>query len=154
MNAPPSPIPKGLFLTLLCGESMPQVDRAKVHQAAASSFVGEFPLRYQMAECGAWPVEAAPTSLYQPVRSGVPALLLTGEMDNTTPPAYAERVASGLSHSRVIRLPWRSHNDGDSCVMGLIEAFLMSGDHARLDTSCVTNTPPIVFRLSGAAIMK
>jgi pimeloyl-ACP methyl ester carboxylesterase len=151
-NAPPSPIPKGLFLTLLCGESMPQVDRTRIGQATSSTFVGEFPLRYQIAECGVWPIEPAPARLYEPVRSDVPVLLLTGELDNTTPPVYADHVAAMLSRGRVVRLPWRSHNDGDSCVMSLIEAFLIAGDHTALDTSCVTGTQPITFRLSGNAL--
>lgn len=151
MNAPPSPIPKGLFLTLLCGESMPQVDRSQIGRATSSSFVGDFPLRYQVAECSTWPMEPAPARLYEPVRSDVPVLLLTGDLDNTTPPAYAERVAATLSQSHVIRLPWRSHNDGDACVTGLIGSYLAAGDHRSLDTSCVTGTKPIGFRRPGAA---
>ncbi len=152
MNAPPSPIPKGIFLTLLCGESMPQVDWAKIRPATSSTFVGEFPLRFQMAECIAWPTASAPAHLYEPVRSDVPVLLLTGEFDNTTPPTYAERVASTLSRGHVIRLPWRSHNDIDPCVAGLIGSFLAVGDHRPLDTSCVSGTRPIEFRLGGAVL--
>jgi hypothetical protein len=87
--------------------------------------------------------------LHEPLRSDVPALLLTGEMDHTTPPAYAERIASALSHSRVVRLPWRSQSDGNPCVMGLIEEILVAGDKA-LDTLCVAGTKPVSFRLPGA----
>jgi pimeloyl-ACP methyl ester carboxylesterase len=149
-GAAPPLIPKGLFLTLLCGESMPQVDRAAIDGATAGTLVGDFPLRYQLAECGVWPTGATQASLYQPVRSDAPALLLTGELDNTTPPAYAERVAAGLPRGRVLRLPARSHNDVDACVTGLIAAFIAGGDAAAVDTSCVAATPPLVFRLPAA----
>ncbi len=147
-GAAPPLIPKGLFLALLCGESMPQVDRQAIAPATDGTFVGEFPLRYQLAECGTWPTGPAPANLHRPVVSDVPALLLTGELDNTTPPAYAERVAAGLSKGRVLRLPARSHNDADACVTGLIAAFIAGGDAAALDISCVAATPPLAFRLA------
>jgi pimeloyl-ACP methyl ester carboxylesterase len=144
-GAPPSPIPKGLFLSLMCSESMSRVDPQAIGGSTVATFVGDFPLRYQMKECGAWPVAAVPADFWTPPSSDVPALLLTGALDNTTPPAYAERVAKGLSNARVITLPWRSHNDGDACVMGLVESFVIAGSGAGLDIGCVTGTPAIRF---------
>jgi hypothetical protein len=88
--------------------------------------------------------------LYEPLRSDEPVLLPTSEMNNTTPPACAERIAPALSHGRVVRLPWRSQNDGDPSVMGLIEKPLVAVDHDGLDTLCVAGTKPIALRRPGA----
>jgi pimeloyl-ACP methyl ester carboxylesterase len=126
---------------------MSRVEPEAVGAAAAATFVGDFPLRYQMAECGAWPVAAAPAEFWAPPSSDVPALLLAGALDNTTPPAYARRVAAGLRNGRLLELPWRSHNDGDACVMGLIESFVIAGRATALDTGCLAATRPIAFRL-------
>ncbi len=48
------------------------------------------------AACPVWPHRPAPATDAVPLRSDVPALLLSGELDPVTPPRYAEQVLKGL----------------------------------------------------------
>ncbi len=79
-----------------------------------------------------------------------PVLLLSGENDPVTPPAYAERViAAGLSRARHIVGPAQGHGLASvGCVPRLLREFIESADPAALDPECVGNEPPMPFFLS------
>lgn len=144
---PPGPgeIPRGVLLSLLCSEELERVDRARIAEASARSFLGDWPLRMQMAWCDAWPKGAVPGSFRSAVASDVPALLMTGAFDSTTPPRYAETVARTLSRAKTVRLANRAHNDADACVTDLVQAFVVKGSADGLDASCLANAPPLKF---------
>jgi pimeloyl-ACP methyl ester carboxylesterase len=101
-------------------------------------------VRFQLRWCDGWPAGHLPADFRAPQRSDVPALLLTGELDPITPPAYADRVASWFTRVTALRLPYRSHADTDPCVAGLIESFVVTGGRPP-DTSCLAATEPIRF---------
>ena len=140
----PAPAPLGVRLAILCSEGLAQLDTTSIAQKTAATFLGAFPVRFQLRWCDGWPVAPLPPGFRAPVRSHVPALLLTGELDPITPPAYAERVAASLTRSTVLTLPYRSHNDTDACVVQLIESFVVSGGSSP-DTGCLARTPPLRF---------
>lgn len=102
------------------------------------------------AICEAWPAGLIDLDFRQPVRSGRPVLLLSGEHDPVTPPAYAERILeSGLSHAR--HLVGRAQGHGLAavgCVPVLLAEFVESADPAAVDASCLELEPPMPFFLS------
>jgi len=71
----------------------------------------------------------------------VPALILTGQWDPVTPPAYGDTAASYLPNSLHVIVPHGGHGfnglDGIDCIDQLILAFINSGSTKGLDTSCV-----------------
>ena len=138
------PPPLGVRLAILCSEGIAHVDTTAISRATSGTFLGDFPVRFQMRWCAGWPTLPLPSDFRSPFRSDVPALLLTGDLDPITPPAYADRVAAWFANSRVLRLPNRSHSDTDPCVVGMIEAFIVAGGNG-FDTSCLAQTPPIAF---------
>jgi pimeloyl-ACP methyl ester carboxylesterase len=141
-----APAPLGVRLAILCSEGLSHVDTAAIASATAGTFLGDFPVRFQLRWCNGWPTAPLPPDFRTPFRSATPALLLTGELDPVTPPAYADRVRGWFTNGTVLRLPHRSHSDTDPCVSGLIEAFIVSGG-ARPDASCLTATPSLSFRV-------
>ncbi len=148
--APPGarPIaPRGLYLTLACAESIPQFSPADIDGATAGTFMGSRWLRSEVAMCDRWVKARLPAGFWNPVSSDVPALVMAGAFDPTTPPRYAESVAKHFANGRLIILPARSHNDGDACVFGLIQSIVISGQTRDIDTSCVARTPAMKFRL-------
>jgi len=140
----PPPAPLGVRLSLLCSEGLSSVDTASIAPATRGTFLGDFPVRFQMRWCHGWPILPLPPNFREPMRSTVPALLLTGELDPITPPAYADRVARWFTKSTAIRLPNRSHADADPCITGIIEAFIVSGGR-RPATACLDVVPRISF---------
>jgi pimeloyl-ACP methyl ester carboxylesterase len=147
-EAPPdAAAPRGLFLSLLCTESIPKVDPAAVAAGTAGTFVGDFPIRAQMRVCGEWPRAALPEGFWRPVQGSVPMLALVGALDHTTPPRYAQAIGQGFPNGRVIVLPGRGHNDIDNCVAGLITSFVREGRGDVVDAACGDMPQPLAFRL-------
>jgi pimeloyl-ACP methyl ester carboxylesterase len=140
----PPPAPLGVRLSLLCSEGLSAVDTASIASATRGTFLGDFPVRFQLRWCHGWPILPLPPNFREPMRSAVPALLLTGELDPITPPAYADRVTRWFTKSTAIRLPNRSHADTDPCITGIIEAFIVSGGR-RPATACLDASPRISF---------
>lgn len=147
-EAPPDAAPpRGLFLSLLCTESIPRVDPAAIPAATAGTFVGAFPIRAQLRVCDEWPRAAMPERFWTPVRAVLPMLALVGALDHTTPPRYAQSIVRGFLNGRVIVLPGRGHNDIDACVAGLIESFVEAGRAESVDAGCAAAPQPLAFRL-------
>ena len=131
-----APPPLGVRLAILCSEGMPLVDTSRIAEMTAGTFLGDAQVRFQLRWCEGWPRAQLDPGFHQPLRSAVPALLLTGELDPTTPPEYAERVARTLSNARVVTLPNRSHNDLDACLLGMVEAFVMEEGRGGAQRDC------------------
>jgi pimeloyl-ACP methyl ester carboxylesterase len=76
--------------------------------------------------CEAWGIEPLPNEIHEPVRSAVPALLLSGDYDPITPPAFAAAVGAGLQNDFEITFPSGSHGQAFSseCANSIIQSFL------------------------------
>jgi pimeloyl-ACP methyl ester carboxylesterase len=88
--------------------------------------------------CAQWNVPTTGREALNPVSSDVPVLLLSGEFDPGTPPAYAEMAGRTLSRSTALVFPGLGHTQAGftTCGQRLISAFLAT-PRATLDTSCV-----------------
>lgn len=95
------------------------------------------PLRLLRA-CAIWDVGTLPPVARAPVSSRVPALLLSGELDNVTPPRYADRVARGFETAHAFTLPGVAHSpiDGGVCPFVLVARFLEDPGR-RPDDACI-----------------
>lgn len=76
--------------------------------------------------CAAWQITPAPALENEPVRSDLPVLLLAGDYDPITPPAFAEETAVYLPNSFVFTFIGVSHGvmGGHRCGIELAVAFL------------------------------
>lgn len=140
----PEPAPLGVRLAILCSEGLSAIDTATISRVTSGTFLGEFPVRFQLRWCDGWPTVPVPADFRQPFRSAVPALLLTGELDPITPPHYADHVKQWFSNGTALGLPNRSHADTDPCVTGIIERFVVSAG-AVPDSSCLASSPKVQF---------
>ncbi len=131
----------GYYFAATCSEDLPFIDEAAVPAAVAGTFLGDLRIRKQQAACAVWPAGRLGREFLEPVVSGVPALLLSGERDPVTPPANAERAARTLANSLQVVLPDGGHGlngiQGAECANRMMVAFIESGTVQGLDTSCV-----------------
>ena len=76
--------------------------------------------------CAAWHDPALEPIDRTPVASDIPALLLSGEFDPTTPPRWADLAAETLSRSHSLVVPMAGHGVGmdTPCGLALVAAFL------------------------------
>ena len=139
---------------MTCAEDVAFVDRAEAARLAAGTFVGDLRIRQQLAACAEWPYAKLPASFLEPVRSGVPVLIVTGENDPATPREWAERVAGALPRSRVLVVPGATHTvyglEGTGCLDRLVADFIDRGTAEGLDfESCrkAIRRPPFAVSL-------
>ena len=121
--------------SVICAED---ADRYTLDPADADTVLGAETGPAFFAACKAWPHGARPANFDQPLKSNVPALLLSGEMDPVTPPAYGERVLEGLPNGRHFVLRGQGHNVGATgCLPKLVGQFIESLDAKSLDAKCL-----------------
>ena len=129
-------ISRGMQLSVICAEDAPFITDNDIKTTSANSFYGDARVRVTMKACAEWPQAKVAASFLDPVKSDVPVLLVSGELDPVTPPWLAQNVAKTLSHSRLVLVHNATHNSYD-CIENLVADFIDKGTTEGLDTSCV-----------------
>jgi pimeloyl-ACP methyl ester carboxylesterase len=130
----------GAMLSIICSEDVPFIAPAHAARAATESLVGA-PLTFELIDaCAGWPRASLPSGYRDPVRSDVPVLLLSGELDPVVPPDYASEAARTLSNGTHIIRPGAGHVDDDDCTIGLMAQFLAVADPTGLNASCAAHS--------------
>lgn len=102
------------------------------------TYLGTDQVRMLQTICAQWPRGPMDPDLRQPLTAATPVLLLSGEFDPVTPPAYAERAAAGLGAARHLVAPGQGHGvAARGCMPELIGDFARSGSVEHLDAGCL-----------------
>jgi len=135
--------------SVVCTEDAPGFP-ANNEPDAALLYLGTTVIDGLRAICEVWPAGVMDADFKDPVRSSRPVLLLSGEHDPVTPPAYAEEIiASGLDNARHIVLASRGHGNANTgCMPELLRDFVETARTDDLDTTCLDREPPMPFFLS------
>jgi len=147
----------GVTANILCSEDIGRHGREVVPEAEAESFLGTLQANFWLAVCDDWPRYPVPMDYDHPLESAIPTLLVSGEMDPVTPPAYGERLLATLSNARHVVLPGGGHTDafrGGNCINRIVNQFIKEPDLQALDTTCVEKLGPRPFftRATGFAV--
>lgn len=137
-------IAHGMQLSVTCSEDAPWLRAAP----GDDTLIGAELLDLMDAQCEVWPVRPAPAAFKQPVDSDLPILLLSGQYDPVTPPAYAERVLTTLSHARHLVAPGMGHIvQTRGCMPKLIARFIREAKVDELDAGCLERLGAPAFYL-------
>lgn len=150
-GAPPN-MSIGMQLSVICAEDAPGITRQDAAREAQGTLFGLHVMQVQREACDFWPRGSVDQSFYEPVRSDVPALILSGDIDPVTPPVWGEQVRQTLPNSLHLVLPGTGHTaGGTSCGRRLIKAFVDAGTADNLDAGCVENLgrPPYFVTPAG-----
>jgi len=142
----------GMMLSVLCAEDLSRFTEADLVEASRGSFLGPDLVRDVLSSCAAWPHAPLPAGFAEPVRSSVPVLLLSGELDPVTPPRWAELAKATLTDSVHFIAPGVGHGvSSQGCAPKLIEQFLDAGTARGLDGSCISKQkrPPFFVGFAG-----
>ncbi len=149
-------ISRGMFLSVQCYE-----DAAFDPPDALATSSAAYPRLESFLRRGgdlgalcprAWAVGAADPVENEPISSDVPTLLISGEYDPVTPPAWGALAAATLPNSTHVVIPNASHDAFTTdCGAALALAFV-NDPSAALDTACAENQPGIVFALPGGLV--
>lgn len=146
----PSLYADGMFLSVVCSEAMALMDSSAARDASKATLFGDYRLRRQQEACTEWPTAQTADNHLRPVVSNAAILLISGELDPVTPPAWADSVARTLPNSKHIVIPGSGHIfDGmtgiETCLDPLITRFLDTGDIKAVDPGCVREMQPPPF---------
>ena len=157
---PPSPgtpaVGYGLSLGVVCREWVPSASQEEWANDGREAFP-DYPVSIQVEAVGTWAyaredcrevwkVPAAPPAIYEPIKSSIPTLLISGSFDAVTSLAWAEAAAKDLSRATIISIPGVGHftSPYSPCAQGVIASFL-ADPNAAPDTSCVAGLSPPSF---------
>lgn len=142
----------GAYLSVVCAEDVPWFTEADIARETRGTTLGGTLATNARAACARWPHGSVPAAFREPVRAGVPVLLISGEEDPVTPPEWAERVARTLPAARSVVLPGTGHIPSlPPCAAEILARFIDRGTGAGLDTSCLAGVrrPPFVVPEAG-----
>ncbi len=134
--------------SVACTEDAPFIDRATL-QDSADTFLGTSVVEGLLAMCELWPAGVMDADFREPLASEVPILMLSGENDPITPPAYAEQaIAGGLRNVVHLLATGQGHGlAAVGCVPSLMRSFLRSADPQQLNGRCLNREQVAPFFL-------
>jgi pimeloyl-ACP methyl ester carboxylesterase len=139
----------GMHNSVVCAEDAPRFASAVDLEALRRTVMGTLMVDGIEAVCGVWPRGAVDGDFADPLRSDVPALLLSGEFDPATPASYGAMAAEGFRNGLHVVVPGQGHGQARlPCVQKLLRAFVDAGSVAGLDTACIGTIRPAPFFLS------
>ncbi len=150
-SPPASAFSWGMFNSVECSEDMefttPQGLQASVQGLAPEYRHAVLATLQQVYEvCQIWRVQPVPLAQKQAVTSAIPTLILSGQYDPATPPAYGKLAARTLSKSYFFLFPDASHIllYTNACADSIILAFQESPTK-QPDASCLQSLGPPPF---------
>jgi pimeloyl-ACP methyl ester carboxylesterase len=139
----------GMHLSVMCAEDFQRVDLARSARDDAPTFLGDARVRAQAIACGEWPAGKVSATYFTPVRSNVPVLLVSGNLDPNTPPRLAEQVRATLPNARHVILPTVAHafSDVARCGANFMQEFFDRASTRVLDVTCANTgrLPPFAL---------
>jgi pimeloyl-ACP methyl ester carboxylesterase len=146
----PASMSMGLHYSVMCADALPLTSAAQIEARSATlppALKAPFTLGSYIELCQAWNVPVSPAGALQPINSGVPSLVLSGQIDPVTPPDWGKHAAATLSHNVRFELPGEGHGIFlSACGSQLLAGYL--GDPTQPPPSgCVANERALVFKI-------
>ncbi len=141
----------GMHHAIVCTEDAPFVDSSG-NAEDANTYLGKGAVKSLLASCEHWPPGEMDADFKDPVVSGAPTLILSGEADPITPPDYGESLVEHLKNARHIVNPHQGHMQAPfGCMPVLLAKFVESADATALDASCLERlrAPPFFVDANG-----
>lgn len=143
-----SPIYIGLHLSVICQEDVHRIVAADFEQEATAEFMGSSMMENFIAMCLEWPVMPSEMPVWEPVTSDIPTLLLSGEQDPVTPPAWAQLAAQTLTNVTHAVAAAGGHTIASHTCANEIATQFITNPSATVDTSCLAETKVLPFLLN------
>jgi pimeloyl-ACP methyl ester carboxylesterase len=133
-------ITSGEELSVVCAED---ADLLAPRAADADTLLGNEVITRTQDACRIWPHGTRPADFHAPWVSALPVLVLDGQFDPVTPPAYGREIVRTLSRARALVVPGQGHSViGAGCMPRLVQRFIETLDPAGLNADCLKQLGP------------
>lgn len=130
-----SQITGGMELSVVCAED---ADLLAPRPEDAATLLGNAQIAKIQSACTVWPRGERPADFHQPLASALPVLILAGQYDPVTPPAYGSAMLRTLSNARLLLAPGQGHGViGAGCMPRLVDQFIDQLTPHSLDDRCL-----------------
>ena len=128
----------GMYLSVMCSEDAPRMNPAQAKLNDRGTALGDYRVVQLAAACRQWVRGDIPRDYARPVRSDVPALLISGTLDPNTNERWGEAAARYLTKSKHVVIPNLSHGFSsiNECGAKFMAEFIVKGSAAGIDFSC------------------
>ena len=140
---------EGLFLSVSRAEDAPLLEGVDFDERARGTFLEARFVNSLLAAYETWPGATVDPAFWEPVRSDIPVLVVSGALDPVTPANQGEEAVRHLSNG--LHLVFETGTHGDTafrpCMNEIYADFFRSGSIEGLDTSCASEARPIQFTI-------
>jgi pimeloyl-ACP methyl ester carboxylesterase len=138
-------------LSVVCPEETLHIRREEIEALHQHTFMPATRAYEYLSACQYWGIPPLPDTIFSPVVSNVPTLIVSGYMDPITPPALGDQVARHLTHVRHVVIRHRAHGSSGltntQCMHGIYLRFVEDANPDTLDSSCTAEMAPPPFVL-------
>jgi pimeloyl-ACP methyl ester carboxylesterase len=130
-----SQITSGMELSVICAED---ADLLAPRPEDTATLMGNEQIAKIQSACAVWPRGERPADFHQPLTTALPVLILAGQYDPVTPPAYGSAMLHTLSNARLLLAPGQGHAViGAGCMPRLVDQFIDQLTPRSLDDRCL-----------------
>ncbi|ABK46321.1 TAP domain protein [Shewanella sp. ANA-3] len=142
----------GMHASVVCGEDIHRITPA-MREQAKTSYVGKTMLESLEASCSVWKVPPVDANFSEPIKSDIPTLLLSGEIDPATPPSWGELAMEKLTNAKHFVAPYATHGVAyQSCANNLVAELVRTGSVNDLDGECLKKDVRRSFYLNASSV--
>jgi pimeloyl-ACP methyl ester carboxylesterase len=128
----------GMHNAVVCTEDSPYFENEAIKvDDLEATYIGPLQLDALEAICSIWPKGVLDDEFKTPVATDAPVLLLSGEADPITPPAYADLAAVDMTNALHVTGRLQGHGQAIvGCMPDIIGDFVAAASVTDLDTGC------------------
>ena len=130
----------GMHLSVICADDGRFADTTAARRTDGRTFLGGSRVRMMVEACSDWTVPPLTPNATAAVRSNVPVLLVSGELDPNTPGVHAEAALRTLPTGRHVVLKGVAHgwSNVGQCGAAFVADFVARRSVRDLDVACGT----------------
>jgi pimeloyl-ACP methyl ester carboxylesterase len=133
---PGSLLSRGMYFTVTCSEGVPFITEQEIVTEAKGTFVGARRVRAHIEACKEWVRGNVPKIFTDPIKSNIPVLMVSGEVDGSSPSWFGASAVKYLANGTQVKIRYYGHQIDDPCVVRIEEEFVRRASFRGIDTSC------------------
>lgn len=147
--SPGADVSRGVYFTITCSEGVPFISDSDVVNETRGTYVGAERVTRHIKACQEWPKGEIAPSYIEPVKSDVPVLMISGEVDGSSPIWFGESAVKFLSNGRQIKIRYLGHQIDGPCISDIFKNFIAAGNSKAVDDTCAEEIrrPPFATKL-------
>jgi pimeloyl-ACP methyl ester carboxylesterase len=147
--SPGAGVARGVYFTITCSEGVPFITGKELADETRNTYVGPERVQRHITACKDWPKGNITPSYIEPVKSDLPVLMISGEVDGSSPTWFGESALKFLPNGRQLKIRYLGHQFEGNCLRDIFTSFIKNGSAKNLDASCTEKIrrPPFATQL-------